>query len=512
MKRLLEGYDYRINKFIYKMAEKPIILKNSKEKHMTTRQELYALSSDQILDKKGFVFKSYKSDKERINEVIKNKEILEKYYLKKNNEQKLKYLEKLKEIKFIQPSMHFKKRTDLEKIYDFFKKKHHLTVEQKLLYKQLIKMGLIEPNYIKHEYDEEYENRQIFGMNKFNSTNNIFENNNINYDIINNNSLSDEEKYKKILHDKILNERKSMLMKRKLLLNLGNKIKKITKLTFNQIEEDEFQKTYFKATENLSIFKTPTMNHKLFKAWSLEDLEHQNNINKSKKIFYKTISTNFSNYEKNKKKENEQIKKHQKDDIKNLKLNIIESNSKNFTIKKNNVKRNSNNLFSLTKYYENNYNKRKSNFNLMNEEKILKDFDINKEIMHINPLLFRLNFKNGLNSIQNKRNENQNSFSFDKMNALKKIAFENGEKENNITISKDRLDTYYEEYKKDDNIIIDGNFFNKFDTDKIAEKVLNKCNFNNKKINYKNMSGRHKLMFTNGLTVNEFGIKYGIVP
>ena len=148
----------------------------------------------------------------------------------------------------------------------------------------------------------------------------------------------------------------------------------------------------------------------------------------------------------------------------------------------------------------------------MNEEKILKDFDINKEIMHINPLLFRLNFKNGLNSIQNKRNENQNSFSFDKMNALKKIAFENGEKENNITISKDRLDTYYEEYKKDDNIIIDGNFFNKFDTDKIAEKVLNKCNFNNKKINYKNMSGRHKLMFTNGLTVNEFGIKYGIVP
>ena len=127
MKRLLEGYDYRINKFIYKMAEKPIILKNSKEKHMTTRQELYALSSDQILDKKGFVFKSYKSDKERINEVIKNKEILEKYYSKKNNEQKLKYLEKLKEIKFIQPSMHFKKRTDLEKIYDFFKKKHHLT-------------------------------------------------------------------------------------------------------------------------------------------------------------------------------------------------------------------------------------------------------------------------------------------------------------------------------------------------------------------------------------------------
>ena len=510
MNKLLEGYDHRVKKFVLKMAEKPIILKNSDDKHMTTRQELLALSSNKILDKKGFLFKSYKSDKERISEVIKNKEIVDKYlhknYLKK---QKQRFLEKIKEIKFIQPSMHFKKRSGIEKIDDFFKKKHRLNEEQKLLYNQLIRMGLIHSNYIKHEYDEESENGQIIGMGKFNSTNNIFENNKINYDIVTNASLSDEEKYKKILHDKILNERKNMLLKRKLLLSVGNRIKNINKITTNQFNEDEFQKTYFKATENLSIFKTSTMNHKLFKAWSLEDFDKQHNINESNKIFYKTISTNFSKQDKNNKKKHNS---HRKESIKNIKLNNIEINDTNLAINKNELRKlNSNNLFNLTKYNDFNYRKRKSNFNLMSEDKIFKDLEIKKEIISINPLLYQLNFKNDINDDKNKKNEN--NISFNKLNTLKKIAFENCEEKNSVTVSRDEFDSYYEDYyKKDDNIIIDGNYYNKMDTDKIAEKVLRKCNWNHKKINYKNMDGRHKLMFTNGLTLKEFGIKYGIVP
>ena len=42
--------------------------------------------------------------------------------------------------------------------------------------------------------------------------------------------------------------------------------------------------------------------------------------------------------------------------------------------------------------------------------------------------------------------------------------------------------------------------------------MLKKCNYNHKKVDYKNMEGRGKLMFTNGLTVKEFEIKYGITP
>ena len=121
-----------------------------------------------------------------------------------------------------------------------------------------------------------------------------------------------------------------------------------------------------------------------------------------------------------------------------------------------------------------------------------------------------MNFKNDINDDKNKKNEN--NISFNKLNTLKKIAFENCEEKNNITVSRDETNSYFEDYNKDDNIIIDGNYYNKIDTDKIAENVLRKCNWNHKKINYKNMDGRHKLMFTNGLTLKEFGIKYGIVP
>ena len=82
MNKLLEGYDNRIKQFVLKMAEKPIKLKKNINKNMTTREELYVSSSNKILDKKGFLFKSYKSDKERINEILNNKEILEKCFNK----------------------------------------------------------------------------------------------------------------------------------------------------------------------------------------------------------------------------------------------------------------------------------------------------------------------------------------------------------------------------------------------------------------------------------------------
>ena len=74
MKKLLSKYENRMREFVLKMAEKPVIVKKSKDKFFTTRQEFYAMNSDKILHKKGFQFKSYKSDKERINELLKGKE------------------------------------------------------------------------------------------------------------------------------------------------------------------------------------------------------------------------------------------------------------------------------------------------------------------------------------------------------------------------------------------------------------------------------------------------------
>lgn len=508
MNKLLEGYDQRIKEFILRMEEKPIILKNNKEKYMTTRQEFYASSANKILDKKGFLFKSFKSDKERIKEVIKNKEILENYISKnkgKRKKQKQEFIKKLKQIKFEQPSMHFKKRTGLERIYDIFKKKHYLNAEQKLLYNQLVRMGIIQSNYIKIENDDDYENGQIFESGgDFNSANNIFEKNNINLNIINNDSLSDEEKYKKILHDIILNERKNMLIKRKLLLNLGNKINSLDKEAKNKLnKEGSFQRTYFKATENMAIFKKSSMNHKIFKTWSMEDLAQQQNIKAAKKTFYKTKFPKFS--------KNQKIiclKKGQKNlminNEKNFKINNIESNLENLKMKMNN--------FNLTDNHKSNFskfdgNKSENIFNLIEDEKSFNNVELKKEIIHVNPLLYKINYRKFKKEfdINNKNSNNINTFSFDKLKILKEIAFENNEQENTESVIKERTDSYYDDYNKDENIV-------KMDIDKIAENVLKKCNWNHKKINYKNSDGKGKLMFTNGLTVKEFVIKYGILP
>ena len=506
MNKLIEGYENRIKDFLYKMAEKPIIIKKNDEMHMTTRQELYASSSNKILYKKGFIFNSFKSDKQRINELLKNKELLEKYLAKNRRKNKEKELaKKLKQIHFIQPSMHFMKRKELEKIYDILQKKDNLNTAQKQLYNQMKEMGFNTKKNFEYEYeDSNDENIGFLLGGNYNSTNNIY-----------NEPLNEEDKYKKLLHNKILNERKNMLIKRKLILNLGNKIKKFNNKKSNQ--ENDFQKTHFKAMENLKMFKTSTMNHQLFKTWSTQDLAKQNNLNEYKKIFYKTISSNFPKFEKKGKKRISLKKKI----FKNIKdINIKDNNEIiNEKLQKDNNDKDKNSLFNIIKYNEFNLlnsNIRKNIFNSFDNEKILKDSEITNEIMSLNPLLFKLNFSSNLKYKNNNFNNKIDSpCFFDKLKMLKKIAFENNDEINAITsskISNERTDTFFDELKKEEDIVIDGKYYKKTDTDKIASKVLKKCNYNNNKVDYKNMEGRGKLMFTNGLTVKEFEIKYGIIP
>ena len=147
------------------------------------------------------------------------------------------------------------------------------------------------------------------------------------------------------------------------------------------------------------------------------------------------------------------------------------------------------------------FNNQSRQFNLVGNKKILEELEITKDIANINPLLFNLNF----NNIKNENNvspkvENQ-------LNMLKKMAFikdENFEDDFNKNLfSKNDFD----DFKKEDNIIIDGKEYKKSETYKIADKVLKKCNYNENKVKYNSNEGG--LMFTNGLTINEFEAKYG---
>ena len=51
MSKLINNYENRIKDFVLKMVENPIIVKKEKDKYMTTRQELYASSSNKIIPK-----------------------------------------------------------------------------------------------------------------------------------------------------------------------------------------------------------------------------------------------------------------------------------------------------------------------------------------------------------------------------------------------------------------------------------------------------------------------------
>lgn len=135
MDKLINNYEKRINTFVLQMAENPIIVKKDKNKFMTTREELYADTSYKILDKKGFIFSTYKTDKERIKDYLDQR--TEKLNHKKHNS----YL--VKDKKFIQPLMRFKARTDLERVYDALSTKVDRNNEKDILNRQLKNIDLL---------------------------------------------------------------------------------------------------------------------------------------------------------------------------------------------------------------------------------------------------------------------------------------------------------------------------------------------------------------------------------
>ena len=187
--------------FVLKMVEKPIILKKERDKYSTSRQEFFALTSNKILDKKGFQFKSYKSDKERINEFLKGKQSLDKYLeeISKIKRKKEKIRKKRNEPKLIQPSMRFTARSDLERVYDILRKRELLYDEEKIIKNQLAKMGFASQNNDDEEDLNDYEE----------SDNNFV---NVNDAKTKNEVLSDEEIYKKEMHNKIIKSSLSKLI------------------------------------------------------------------------------------------------------------------------------------------------------------------------------------------------------------------------------------------------------------------------------------------------------------
>lgn len=450
------------------MAQTPIIIKKADDKYSTSREEFLAKTSNKILDKKGFIFKYYKTDRERINQMLKDKNDLDKY-IPKTNRPKPK-IKDWGENKLVQPSMRFTARCDLERVYDVLKQREMLFAEQKLVNDQMTKMGFASQNI--EDYEDESDNSE---MNNNTSRENI---NKINESKF----LTEEEKMRKMRHNKIIQDRKMMLARRNLYLGLNhdkkNKNKNDQKGNLaKHLREELYRRTHFKAMENLTMFKTSTMNHNLFKIWSKEDKIHQKNLKKDKKLFYYGLSKRFKN---------------------------LLKESKNKNMKKYSLSLNSKTIQNCLNESENKIDE--VGFGWGDNNKIFKDTEINKELMTSNPLLYNLNF----NSLKSEEKIYDDKISKEKINTLKKLAFEDGNSNDNSYADYEGLDG--DDLKKQENILIDGKYYKKSDTDLIADKLLTKCNWNEKKNKYYNKFGNGKLMFTCGLTLKEFETKYGILP
>ena len=422
MKKLLKAYENHIYNFIKTMEKNPIKINTSKINSMTTRQKLFSNSSDKIIDKKGFSFKKLKTDKERIKPLILNKEMKNDNVNRKRKDKNMKL--NLKKI-FLDEKQDNKYKEDIKKLFKIFNNyNHELNNEEKLLYEHFKhKCGGLTFNNLKIiESGNDEKDMHI---------NNLFYDKKDVLKIINNTSINEEDKYKKLLHNKIYNDRKNMVLLRKLKLKYIDKIKKLNKANSNL-----FLKTNFKAMENLTLFKSPIIKHKINKTFSAKEINIKEN-NKSKNIFNNTISK-FNNKRKLK--------------------NNNENNFKKYSIDIN---------LEDMKYYNNN----KNNFKIFGSKILLSDISLRKEIAGMNPLLFQYN----VNHIKNLYNKNEKDSSFnDKIISLKKMAFEKKDNsENEIKYEK----SFYEMVKQNENILIDGEKYQKNDLDIIADRLLKKCNW-----------------------------------
>ena len=521
--QLVENYETRIKNFLYEMAENPILIKDKKEKNTSTRQDLLFEESNKILSKRGFVFNHFPTSPDatltKSKQTKRNKPNDNDYYEYTHSPHNTESIQ--------QPTMRFKPRTDLERIYDTLMQISPFTNAnaKTLVDNQLTDLGI----------GKVTRNKRSTTSSKVNNTNNIYirgdtvddDNNNEseNDNESNNNSSTEQKKRKrKVTISTIGNNSNNAYIPSSDKSKQGNIKGRVDNSNAKKIHGDLHNKTYFKAVENYSLFKNSFF------------------IPQKKQIYQQTSSPfkqthRNDNYRNNKKNFNElQLKRHLKPNS-TLHYNSI---SNTIDIAKtissfrhpgitplymSNEQQSITSPVELIKMLNTNNGKKEKESNLLKslehvdlftqslkESQIKKHSDHNNKFEKVKQLAFpprkqsygelpEFMFKNvfGNTSSGNANSKERNSIFY-----------------STLTNSKDDSNK-----KQEENVVIDGVVYNKNDLEKLSKKVLEKCNFrhlkygnefkgenDNDNIYYK--SGKGKLMFTKGMTISEFEQKYNL--
>lgn len=372
--------------------------------------------------KENIKLKPFMTDKMRIEKFLESKKKENDFINKKHKknimtsdiEEKNKFEEKEKAKKdnYLQPTMKFRPRTDLERIFDTINLNYFGKISKNLVNEQLKSLGLLKV----------YSNKK-------------------NSNIQNEYSLLREKL-------KVNPETLDYLIKEKQRLEQGPKTKEIHELINNMDNIIQINKE----------IKTDKINKEMMFGNSSE--------NKEKK--YKIKRKNLNNF---------------------LAKNILGEYQKKTHFK------------ALCTYSldleDNNYKDKK-----IVRYNSLDNLDYFKNDNDITPYQFKKKFKRDKLYSPNKMNYLRHLFNSEE----KKPEIQKPEKDRRI------IEMEAEQNKllrRQNNVLINGKYYNKKDLKGISDALLKKCNYVSKHFEPKN-SGNGKLMFTRGMTVNEFAKKYGL--
>lgn len=372
--------------------------------------------------KENIKLKPFMTDKMRIEKFLESKKKENDFINKKHKknimtsdiEEKNKFEEKEKAKKdnYLQPTMKFRPRTDLERIFDTINLNYFGKISKNLVNEQLKSLGLLKV----------YSNKK-------------------NSNIQNEYSLLREKL-------KVNPETLDYLIKEKQRLEQGPKTKEIHELINNMDNIIQINKE----------IKTDKINKEMMFGNSSE--------NKEKK--YKIKRKNLNNF---------------------LAKNILGEYQKKTHFK------------ALCTYSldleDNNYKDKK-----IVRYNSLDNLDYFKNDNDIAPYQFKKKFKRDKLYSPNKMNYLRHLFNSEE----KKPEIQKPEKDRRI------IEMEAEQNKllrRQNNVLINGKYYNKKDLKGISDALLKKCNYVSKHFEPKN-SGNGKLMFTRGMTVNEFAKKYGL--
>ena len=323
-------YEDRIKNFIYQMVEKPILIQHNKDKITTTREELLNEEKNKIISNKTFASNFNRIDKDKysfnkndideyqnnLNSFSQNKknsflsnsesnniislkhksnqnflQIKNPYShstdnLSKNHQIIYNYNNKNytfnntnynnNKFKFIQPSMRFKPRSDLERVY--------------------LSMSENDTNFI-----------NLASKNAINSHLNKMGLNTININEYNNNNYEQNLSQKNVRNNKIKNKNKNNNNNNNIKINVLNKkqkyIKKLSRPDNSNakiLHLDLYNKTYFNAVENYSLFKNSCFLPHKFNIQVNKSLKNLNKKNAKKPNLTNTFSESKIKFKKKK--------------------------------------------------------------------------------------------------------------------------------------------------------------------------------------------------------------------